>query len=94
MAEAGPQAEKVGRPDAEGKNLAVGSSLPPDLSSQVAALESPEEVQEGLLAGPCNVNVRKLLPQESLLLEGQRSCLPLKQGAWGDGLLGLTVFAS
>lgn len=44
-------AEKAGRSDAEGKSLVVGSSLPPDLPSQVAGGDSPgEEVQEGFLA--------------------------------------------
>lgn len=61
-------AEKVGWSDAEAKNLAVGSSLPPDLLTQVAAVESPgEEVQARLLAGACNVNVRKRLSGSELL---------------------------
>lgn len=55
-------AEKVGWSDAEGKNSAGGASLPPDLLSQVAAVERPgEEVQERLWAGPGDVKVRKLL---------------------------------
>lgn len=86
-------AEKVGWSDAEGKNLAVGASLPPDLLSQVAAVESPgEEGQERLFAGPTNVKVRKLLSQEvNHLLKQQQSCLLLKQDAWKGSLLGFTV---
>lgn len=76
-------AEKVGWSDAEGKNSAGGASLPPDLLSQVAAVERPgEEVQERLWAGPGDVKVRKLLSQEvNHLLKQQQSCLLLKQDA-------------
>lgn len=67
------------------------SSFPPGPPSQVTALDGPgEEVQEGLLAGPCQVNIRKPLSQEVSRLLRQHP----GAGGLGDSFLGFTIFAS